>query len=601
MTTSFRTAGLAPSPPNIIFLLVDDLGYNDLGYTDPSIMSPNIDALAEEGIKFSNHYTASWCAPSRASIMSGRYWPLAGYGYAAGASVAGSVGPNGGLSLQWELMPEMLQSVGYATLGFGKWHLGSYSAEYLPENRGFDSYWGYFSQSTNYVTHANEDPDCDASVAEFWADGAPVREGHFFHDRETMGEEPNEAVFSTKIWTDAAVRAILDIPMEQPLFLYMAYQDVHPGSTLNGVQGGLIVPRPYFEMYDDPNCPYTTESATFANVRECSTGRTSNCYCNRLVKRAKVTFLDAHIGRLLDALKNTGRYDNSVIVFSGDNGAPVNDGGSNWPLKGTKASQWEGAVRPPAFLHSPLLQRHNSSWVGKWYDAVIHETDWFPTFATLAGADVLSEVPRQATGVDLWPFLSGQVPADPRDEVLIGLGTLRAGQFKIITENPSTRSGLPGAPSNCLFQLDGGPTAVPLEFGGNPDVCSDLTCATVDDMYDQWLCSEFPCTRESPCLFDLENDPTESINVAAFHPDTVEALLGRLQFWRDQYYYPLGPVVSNPSLFCDAAAAAGGFAVPWLVDICPAGGLVQCYEHCPLGIAWRDSCMDECALLCPER
>ena len=175
-------------------------------------------------------------------------------------------------------------------------------------------------------------------------------------------------------------------------------------------------------------------SRDLSNSHPCTSGSSNNCHCNRVVKKAKITFVDAQIGRLVQALKDTGRYENSLIVFSGDNGAPMEAAGNNYPLWGLKLTSYEGGVRPAAFVHSPLLS--SSPYIGTWYEGIVHQTDWLPTFAGLAGAQLPSD---QVTGLDLWDALQGNAGAVERTEALLAFGTLRVGDYKLIVSNPSDR------------------------------------------------------------------------------------------------------------------------------------------------------------------
>jgi arylsulfatase A-like enzyme len=529
--------------------------------------------------------------------LTGRYWPQNGYGHGF-ASQPNNVGETGGLSLQWKLLPEVLADspTKYRSFGFGKWHLGMHTDDYLPESRGFDEFTGYFNAFAEYPTHSiSGGGACGMpSMRDFWQDGGPVTDERLFHNPETEGFEPDENVFSTKIFTDMAIQKIIETPSDTSLFLYMAYQDIH--SNANGQ--GLAVPRKYFDMYADDHCQYTVasdnswSSKTNCESREGEGEATDNCYCNRLVKRAKVTFLDEQIGRLIQALKDNGRYENSIIVFTGDNGADVDQAGSAFPLVGQKFTTFEGGVRPAAFVHSPLLV--NSSYTGGWYEGIVHQVDWLTTFAAAAGAT--AAIPNdQVSGMDIWNALQGN--GEERTEALLSPGVLRVNNWKLFVENPGTRSGAGNELERCLLSLGGEPFPPATSFDGNVDLCGTPTCGNTTDPYDAWLCSDAPCSRRQPCLFNLDNDPSERNNVAASRPQKVAELLARLDELRADYWRPLAP--TDNGKYCPVAVSVGGYASPWMEahEDCPGLDKGNCLALCE-AITNADRCTRDCNLRC---
>jgi arylsulfatase A-like enzyme len=236
-------ATAAASAPTIVFLFPDELGWGDVSYTDSTIVSPNAE-LADTGIKLESSYTAHWCAPSRAQVLTGRYWQQSGYAYqgASGTPGGDGAGADGGLSRQWKLLPEVLATspANYKSYGFGKWHLGMHTQDYLPAARGFDEYFGYMDFGQDYRTHSIN--ACGGVVYDFTLNGEPVRNQTMFLQEGDEFDGTNEEFFSTKIFTDRAIEVVEETPTDTPLFLYMAYQDVHGGG------GGLVVPRKYWDM-----------------------------------------------------------------------------------------------------------------------------------------------------------------------------------------------------------------------------------------------------------------------------------------------------------------------------------------------------------------
>lgn len=379
------------SQPNIIFILGDDMGWNDVGYHNPKILTPNLDELAKNGLILEQNYVQPICTPSRAALMTGMYpyhigrqdwilyhnWPT-------------------GLTLNRTLFPQALKSAGYDTHMVGKWHLGYCNEAYLPTNRGFDTHYGYWEGSEDYYT----------KTSSF---------GFDFHDGlDLITDQAAKETYSTYLYTDR-VNKILDQydqtsgnSSTNPMFMYLAVQSVH---------SPLQAPEIYENMYPDPSLS-----------------------SNRRTFSAMMSAFDDLVGNLTAKLKSTGLYDNTVIIFSSDNGGFSMVGGSNEPLKGFKLTVYEGGTRVPAFVHSPLLQRR-----GVESYAMIHITDWFPTLLTLGQVpqDLQDQLVADIDGIDQYDTIFG--PADPvvpkRDELVYNiqrlgtgngtLGAIRQGEWKL--------------------------------------------------------------------------------------------------------------------------------------------------------------------------
>jgi len=318
---------LAIATPNIVFLVADDLGWNDVGYHGSEIQTPNIDAIAESGVRLERHYSYPWCSPTRAALMTGRS-PLE-------IGVHGPFSPNHGRGLPTDehLLPQSFAAAGYQTIATGKWHLGNAHVKYFPHNRGFDRFYGHTSPGIDYFRHT--------------AAGA--------YDWQRNGKSARDEGYSTSLIGNEAVRAILERDTDRPFLLYVAFNAPHTP---------LQAPPEYIEKY--------------AHIEKES----------RRVFAAMVDCMDAAIGRILGTIESEGLARDTLVVFISDNGGLLaTDGGAdNSPLKGEKTQTWEGGIRTPAAVHWPGVVEG-----GEVVDDLITVHDWFPTLLDATGVRGLNQ------------------------------------------------------------------------------------------------------------------------------------------------------------------------------------------------------------------
>ncbi len=286
-------APAAEPPPNIVFFLVDDLGYADVGFNGcRDLRTPRIDRLAREGAILRAHYVQPVCSPTRAALMTGRYPTRTG--------VYTVVRPRAmwGLPLAERTLADALKAAGYQTAITGKWHLGEFQPAYTPTARGFDHQYGHYFGAIDYFTHRR--------------DGT--------HDWFRDGRELPETGYSTELIAAEACRLIRERDPARPLFLYVPF---------NGVHAPLQAPEKYLQ-------PFT------------------NLAGNRRTLAGMLAAVDAAVGRITDALADAGLRDRTLVVFSSDNGGP-NPGrlSSNRPLRAGKGTVYEGGVRACAFACWP--------------------------------------------------------------------------------------------------------------------------------------------------------------------------------------------------------------------------------------------------------
>ena len=401
--------------PDVVFIIADDLGRNDVGFMGgKEIKTPHLDALAKRGTVLDQFYVQPVCTPTRAALMTGRY-PIR-YGLQVGVIRPWA---DYGLPLEERLLPVALKEAGYATRMVGKWHLGSHDKAYFPHSRGFDEFYGHLFGALDYFTHVR--------------DGKP----DWYRNNEPIAEEG----YATHLLAREAVRMIKERPQDKPMFLYVAFNAVH---------APLQVPEKYKEPYS--NLPGTPNRKTYAGM---------------------LAAMDEAIGQIVRAVDDSGKRDNTLFVFTSDNGGPnPNRLTDNGTFRAGKHTLYEGGVRVCAF----------ATWdkqipAGKTLDRPLHMVDWYPTLLNLAGASLDQKLPLD--GKDVWATLTQNQPS-PRTEILLNAeptrGALRSGDWKLVlngTPNPNRRAG------------------------------------------------------DAVELFNLKEDPAEKTNLAVQHPDRVKDLRAR--------------------------------------------------------------------------
>ena len=373
--------------PNIIYILADDMGYGDLScYGQEKFETPNIDRLAAEGMLFTQHYSGSTvCAPSRATLMTGLH---TGHTY-----VRGNRGMPGG---QYPLpdsaftLSEMLKKAGYVTGAFGKWGLGFPGSEGEPVNQGFDEFFGYISQT---IAH-NYYP---------WS---------LWHNTEEIILEGNEGdrreVYAPNLIQEKRL-AFIETNKDTLFFMYMP--SIIPHAELAAPEAYIArfleksSPEPNFELTSRfaPEMPY--RGVDDVNHPRYKIGGYGSQAYPRATFAAMITLLDEHVGEIMDKIKALGLEENTLIIFSSDNG-PHKEGGadpwffnSNGPFKGHKRDAYEGAIRVPMIARWPdkITPGSKSDHISAFWDVV-------PTLADVAGV----EKPAGRDGISFLPALLGE-------------------------------------------------------------------------------------------------------------------------------------------------------------------------------------------------
>jgi arylsulfatase A len=359
--------------PNFIIIFADDLGYGDLGvFGNPSIKTPNLDKMAFEGQKWTNFYAAaSVCTPSRAGLLTGRLPVRSGMA----SSTARVLFPNSknGLPTSEITLAEQLKEVGYTTAAIGKWHLG-HKEEFLPTNHGFDTYFGI--PYSNDMDHSNK-----KGYQNYWAQpNDSIKTEHFnvpLIRGTAIVERPANQNNITKRYSDEAVTFIQQQD-KAPFFLYLAHN------------------LPHIPLFASEDFLGKSKRGLYGDV---------------------VEEIDDGVGRIMDALKEKGLEENTIVVFTSDNGPWLpfkNNGGTAGLLKAGKGTTWEGGTRVPTLFWGPgLVTPKVISDLGS-------TLDLFTTFSVMANTTIPND--RIIDGLDLSDVLL-EVKPSSRKSVLYYRGT----------------------------------------------------------------------------------------------------------------------------------------------------------------------------------
>ncbi len=372
--------------PNIVLIVTDDVGYGDLGsYGAPDVKTPNIDRLAREGTRFTDFYAAPTCTPTRASLISGRYYQRSALEHPLGNASSRDV--ERGLTADGYSLPRQLKNAGYATALFGKWHLG-YKLEYSPLTHGFDTFFGFKSGYVDYYQHTD-------------GNGRPDL---FEDDRPAQADG-----YMTDLITERSVRFI-EAHTRQPFFLEVAYNAAHWPFQVPG-QASVA---PGNARFVQPHDADTSTRQDYVAVLE----------------RA-----DQGVGQILAALERTGLAANTLVIFTNDNGGEWLS--RNAPLFHRKDTVWEGGIRVPLVMRWPgrVPSRRVTPQAGITMDL---------TATILAAAGVTTPAAAKADGIDLMPIVQGRAPLVERTLFFRNVlpartqRAVRQGDWKVLVDGPNT-------------------------------------------------------------------------------------------------------------------------------------------------------------------
>ncbi|MBA4053789.1 MAG: arylsulfatase [Marivirga sp.] len=389
--------------PNVVFILADDLGYGDLSYYGQTkFTTPNIDALAQGGLVFTQHYSGSTvCAPSRSSLLTGLH---TGHTFIRGNK---EVQPEGQYPLADSVLTlaEIFKSKGYATGMFGKWGLGYPGSEGDPMNQGFDTFTGFNCQRLghNYYPPYLWYNDKKVMIPE--NDGT----GNGSYAPERIHQSALEFIATNK---------------EKPFFLYVPSIIPH---------AELVAPERYMEKYRGKFGEETAYHGPDPSDKTFKKGGYTSQADPKAAFAAMVTLLDDQIGEIVHALKKSGLFDNTIIIFTSDNGPHIEGGAnpdyfnSNGALRGYKRDLYEGGIRVPLIIHWPAkVKPGKTNHVSAFWDFV-------PTFSEIIGAEI-----GEVDGISFYPTLLGKTDQQEHQYLYWefheqgGKQALRKGNWKVL-------------------------------------------------------------------------------------------------------------------------------------------------------------------------
>jgi arylsulfatase A-like enzyme len=419
----------AQERPNLVFIIADDLGWADVEFHGGNTPTPNLNRLRSEGVELKQHYVAPVCSPTRAGFLTGRYW-----------SRFGITTPinNRGLPFETVTLAKSLGEAGYSTALIGKWHLGSKS-EWGPNHFGFEHSYGSLAGGIAPYNHMYK----KGPYSTTW------------HRNEELITEEGHV---TDLLTNEAVNWIIErtsAENAEPFFLYVPFTAVH--------------------------LPIREPDEWLARVPAEIKGEVPRQYS------ACILHLDAAVGRIVDAIDRAGQKQNTLIVFTSDNGGSTSQNndtkypddncpngslpGNNKPLRGQKATLYEGGIRVPTIARWPGKLKPETQ-----FEPPVCIVDWMPTFCGLAGTSASTES-LNWDGVNLWPALTGKAQLSKRTLHITGPGgnrwAIRDSEWKLILTEPQSRDQTK-VPKIELFNLANDPNESSNLAETNPDKVSEL-------------------------------------------------------------------------------------------------------------------------------
>nr|CAH0102563.1 unnamed protein product [Daphnia galeata] len=535
LISSSWASGKKIQQPNFIFVLADDFGWNDVSFHgSKQILTPNLDALAFSGLILQNYYVTPLCTPSRSALMTGLYPIHTGmqhdvlYGYS-----------RYGLPLSETTLPEYLKDLGYKNHIVGKWHLGHYKSVYLQLFRGFDSHYGYWTGHQDYYDH----------TAVEWVQKVHERLNAWGYDmrRNHSVDWSAYGKYTTTLLTDEACDVIRKHDVSNPLFLYVAHLAVHSANPYSPLQA----PEETVDM--------------FSSIEDLQRRRYA----------AMVHELDLSVGKIVKSLGDNNMLENTIIVFSTDNGGPAagfnQNAASNWPLKGVKNTPWEGGVRAAGLIWSPLIPTGRR---GQVMSNLMDISDWLPTLFEAAGGNATTL--KGLDGVSHWNTVLYDKPS-ARNHVLhniddqLGYAAIRKENWKLVKGTTYDGNwdgwyGPSGRTNESFTDFTNSVDDVSLIYRNAMIDCEAakyiamLGMSETKNLYQLLRDAEVSCGErpvdahpclplDAPCLFNIEQDPCEYNNLAEKFPNITEDLVSLLNWYNATAVTPLNTPpdpMSNP-------------------------------------------------------
>ena len=433
--------------PNVIIFLVDDLGWADISLRGAPFKTPNIDSLFKDGVSLNRFYTTPICSPTRAALMTGRDPLKLGVAYSV-------IMPwmNNGIHPDEHFMPESFQKNGYQTAMFGKWHLGHSQEIFHPNQRGFDHFYGHLHTEVGYFP-----PFSNQGGVDFQKNGVTI----------------NDQGYSTFLLAREASNWINSRNKEKPFFMYVPFLAPHTP---------LEAPDNLIEKHKDlEDTRKPTRNISADRTRELSKTLAPSA---RPLYAAVVDALDQAIGKILTTIKEAGIEDETIILFSSDNGGATYGGGGadNFPLRGGKGDTFEGSIRVVA-----ALKWKGKIQAGTSLDQIMTVMDVFPTLSSASRINMNNT--KMIDGRDMWPAIMEQEEIPLKDDIYFVSEIPNYGHFHTTVFNKKWK----------LVQ----------------SISTSLLEIKVENK-----------------LFDIANDPYEYHDLAAQKPNLVKEMAEKIRNWR---------------------------------------------------------------------
>jgi len=368
--------------PHIVFVLVDDWGYNDFGQrsTYMDFVTPTLDSLADNGILLETYYTNEMCGPSRASLMTGRY-----------SLRLGVHGSSDELPFTEVTLAQELKSAGYRTYIVGKWHLGQSRTELFPTNRGFDYFYGYVIGYESYWTK---------SISGY----VDLFENYTSVNDSSILDSTYHSAYLFESKAEEVIKSHSENYADTPMFLYYPMHLVHYPWTAPAIylERCIALSGGDDDYYDTDDDKANGDSDLISIYNYCGMN----------------LMMDEAIANLTCTLETYGFSDNTILIISGDNGGEPTIEGSSYPYKGHKATAMRGAFANTAIIHSKIIPEDRR---GGTYSYDVHITDWLPTLMGLATDNAWTGgyTGNDIDGIDIWDHLIANVPSGRNEIVFV--------------------------------------------------------------------------------------------------------------------------------------------------------------------------------------
>jgi len=545
----------AHAKPHVLFILADDYGWANMGVhrrnggSSPEeqqgkaeVHTPNMDALIDNGILLDRHYTYKICSPSRSAIQSGR---MAVHVNPVNSAVTSRnyndpVSGYAGIPRNMTGLAEKMRSGGYRTHMVGKWDAGMATPEHSPKGRGFDTWYGYYQHANDYwrkstVFFATGEIDAclnrmkDLSMHNETYSG-PVRDAVSLSSACQNDEESDPGCYEEHLFKERVLSIIQShdaSKAENPLFLFYSFHLLHTP---------LQVPKIWLKKLD--------------SLVAAAGGKPIDSE-NRRLYAAMTLYMDSAIGEAVKALKEKNMYDNTLIIFTSDNGGPIYEPGaaSNHPLRGGKYADWEGGVRTNAFVSGGFVPEQRR---GKIFSGIINVADWYGTLTELAGVEMAD---HRAEKANTWLKQKGLPLLHPVDSVPqwqnivndkngrttpmhLSSQAVLHWPYKLVTGKQVMTAWQGAVYPNCstatsLANHNGPlPPQQDVKVFGEPMPVADPQ-AEIDRQTWTFDCGE-------GCLVNVEDDPTEHINLAGdpAYGQMLHSLQGTLKQMNEDLFQP---------------------------------------------------------------